>query len=334
MSQTSHTIAVTGATGFVGRAVVRELLSRGHAVRALVRSPVKARDVLGKHEHLTFVVGDVCDSPALGELLRGAHACVHLVGIIRETRGADRDELPQTFDRMHVRATGAVVAACEQGGVRRLLHMSALGVGPEGRTKYQQSKWQAELIVRRSGLDWTIFRPSLIHGPDGEFVKMMSELVSGNQPPYLFLPYFVRLTVDMSVPLGPIDVEPAIVQPVSVLDVASAFASAIERPASIGEVYNLVGSERLNWQELTETFRDTLPAGKKGMGTWFVPGVHASYIAKAADFVGLGGLLPFDEGQALMATEDSTADPAKARVDLGVEPRPFRAALREYADQV
>lgn len=331
---TKKTIGVTGGTGFVGKAVVKELLARGHAVRVLARDFARARAALGKPDNLTLVQGDVTDAGALGELLRGADACVHLVGIIREARGDTGSGAAQTFERMHIQATAAVLAACQGAGVKRYLHMSALGVGPQGRAEYQQTKWQAELLVRRSGLEWTIFRPSLIHGPDGEFVKMMSGLVSGNQPPYVFIPYFVRMTVDMSVPLGPVDFTPALVQPVSVLDVAEAFASALDTPAAVGEVYNLVGPERLNWQELSEFFRDTLPSGKKGMGTWFVPGLHASYIAQAAGMVGLGGLLPFDAGQALMATEDSAGDPTKAATDLGLTPRPFRQTVRAYADQV
>lgn len=332
---TSHgqLIAVTGGTGFIGRHVVRELLKRGHAVRLLVRDYANLRSSFGSPlpEGLTAVQGDVCDARALGELLRGASACVHLVGIIREVRG---DGPAQTFERMHVRATQAIVDACQAAGVKRYLHMSALGVGPEGKSQYQQTKWQAELIVRRSGLEWTIFRPSLVHGADGEFVKMMNKLCGGEMPPYVFIPYFVRTKVDTTVPLGAMSFEPAMVQPVAVEDVALAFAQALDREQSIGEIYNLVGSERLNWQELTEFFRDTLPDGNPRMGVWYVPGTHAAIAATAAGKVGLSGLLPFDAGQALMATEDSVADPTKVKIDLGIEPKAFRATVKRYAGQV
>jgi NADH dehydrogenase len=284
---------------------------------------------LGVH----VVAGDVCDSGALDELLKGAHACVHLVGIIREVRGGDGVR-PQTFERMHTQATRAVVDGCGRAGVKRYLHMSALGVGPEGKSKYQQTKWEAEQVVRRAGLEWTIFRPSLIHGPDGDFLQMMSDLVAGEVPPYVFLPYFARTRIDMSVPMGAMTFEPASIQPVAVADVAAAFANALQRPESIGEIYNLVGSEELNWQELTEFLRDTLPGGKRGLGTWYVPGAHAAVIARMAGKMGMGSLLPFDEGQAIMATEDSTADTWKMEKDLGVVPTAFRAGVRGYAARV
>lgn len=334
-----QTIAVTGATGFVGRYTVRELTRRGIRVRALARSTEKAQKVLGKPSELRsmgidLVIGDVCDAGALDELVRGCTAAIHLVGIIREVRGQTRKDLPQSFERMHIRATQAMVDACKRNTVGRLSHLSALGVGPNGRSEYQRTKWQAEQIVRRAGLDWTIFRPSLIHGAESELIRMLSDMASGQVAPYFFIPYFVRIETDQRVPLGPMQMIPAKVQPVAVEDVAYALVEAIERPDSIGEIYNLVGPETLDWRELSEVVRDTLPSANKKMGTWFVPGEHAALIAQGAELLGLGGLLPFDRGQALMAIEDSTADPTKAMLDLGLEPRPFRATLRQYASRV
>lgn len=331
----TKTIAVTGATGFVGRYVVRELLKRGYAVRALVRDAAKARAVFGSPlpQGLASVYGDVCDPRALGELVRGCDAVIHLVGIIGEERG-DAPDHPQTFERMHVTATRAVLEACRAAGVRRYLHMSALGVGPEGRTRYQQTKWEAEGLVRRSGLDWTVFRPSIIHGPDGMFVQLQAELCSGETAPWFFIPYFAGRRVDHAAPGGIVTYVPAKVQPVAAEDVAYAFAQALETPASIGEVYNLVGSETLDFREMAEFFRDTIPGTKKNMSTWYVPGEHAAVLARVACKVGLGPLLPFNEGQAIMATEDNTADPTKARIDLGLQPRPFRQTVREYAHLV
>lgn len=335
-AQSPQTVAVTGASGFVGRHLVRELLSRGHTVRALVRNPVKARVAFGSPlppARLILVSGDVCDTRSLTELMRGATACAHLVGIIRESRGGPGDK-PQTFERMHVYATQAVTDACQLAGVKRYLHMSALGVSSEGKAAYQKTKFEAEQIVRRTGLDWTIFRPSLIHGPDGDFVQMIADLASGEIAPWFFIPYFVRIERDMSVPAGAMTFIPAQVQPVAVEDVASAFAEALARPGSIGEIYNLVGSEALDWQQLSEFMRDTLPGAKREMSTWHVPGEHAAMIATVAGAVGLGGLLPFDAGQALMAAEDSTADLYKVRADLALEPKPFRSTVRAYAARV
>lgn len=346
------TIAITGATGFVGRYLVRELLRRGHAVRGLIRDGAKAREVFGMPgsapANLSFVVGDCCDERALGDLVRGADAVIHLVGIIREVRGEDAAR-PQSFERMHVRATQAIIEACTKAGVKRYLHMSALGAGAAvangegwsvgpisggGASAYQRTKWEAEQLVKRSRLEWTIFRPGLIHGPDGEFVQMMSDITSGEVAPWAFIPYFAKQRVDHSVIMGAITFEPANVQPIAVEDVAIAFANALDKPESVLEVYNLCGPEVLDWRELSEFFRDTLPGANTKLGTWYVPGDHAALIARGAHAVGLGEFLPFDEGQAKMATEDSVADMSKARLELGVTPRAFRATVKAYAAQV
>jgi uncharacterized protein YbjT (DUF2867 family) len=340
---TPKTIAVTGATGFVGRSVVRELLSRGHRVRAMVRSLEKAAEVLPSTSggNLDLVVGHALDGRTPADLVKGAHACIHLIGIIREVRGSDSSSGgPQTFQRMHVQATRAVLEACRAagasagGGGVRYLHMSALGASPEGKAPYQRTKFEAEVLVRHSGLDWTIFRPTVIHGPDSEFVQMMDGLCSGQEPPWYFIPYFTRDVIDESVPLGPPRAEAAKVQPIAVEAVAWCFAEALEKDITIGEIYNLVGPDVLNWQELTTFFRDTLPGADHKLPVGRIPGAHGVALAKIAGALGLGGLLPFDAGQAQMAMEDSTAELHKVGTHLGLKPRPFKETVMAYAPQL
>jgi NADH dehydrogenase len=322
------TVAVTGASGFVGRYVVRELLSRGHLVRALARDGKKAAKVLGTSENVTIVTSDVLDETSATELLRGASACIHLVGIIREAAGG------QTFQRLHVRATRALVRACERAGVRRLVHMSALGARPDGKAEYQRTKYQAEQIVRDSDLQWTVLRPSLIHGPDGEFVQLLKKMASGDAAPFLFMPYFVRPKTDTRVPLGSLHWESARVQPIAVQDVARCFAEALERPETIDEIYNLAGPNEVTWPQLYRIFRDELPGADTKIQPWHVPGNHAAAIAKAASHVGLGSVMPFDAGQALMAMEDSTTELEKVRTHFALSPRDLTETVRGYASAV
>ena len=126
-------VAVTGATGFVGRAIVGGLLKQGYSVRALVRSRVKARDVLPRSTNLTLVEGDIHDDRSPAELVSGAQACIHLIGIIREERGG------VTFHRMHVASTRIITEACQPARVNRFVQLSALGVRDDRDCAYRPS---------------------------------------------------------------------------------------------------------------------------------------------------------------------------------------------------
>lgn len=327
------TVAVTGASGFVGRAVVTELLSRGYAVRALVRDQAKADEVLPADRRLTTVQGDVLDAEALARLMHGSQAVIHLIGIIREVRQTGRPA--QTFRGMHVDATRMALEAARQAGISRFVHMSAMGVAPDGAAEYMKTKWEGEQLVRRSGMEWTVFRPAVIHGPDGELVEQVRKLASGDSAPFFVLPYFVRFVDhEEGVHMPRLSMEAAKLAPVYVGDVATAFCEALARPQTIGEVYNVAGSEVLDWKQFMEFMRDTLPGTDKGLPAVPVPGAHAAALAKGVAFLGLGGLLPFDAGQALMAQDDNDADVTKLRAHFGIEPKPFRATVREYADSL
>jgi len=330
------TIAVTGASGFVGRYVTRALMQRGHSVRALIWDHEKARRVLPtpKTGSLTLVRGDVNDPDRVDALLDGADACINLVGIIRETRSISSHGKPQTFQRIHVDATRVLVTRCEAVGVNRFLQMSALGVRDVGVSEYQRTKFEAEQIVRLSSLDWTIFRPSLIHGPDGEFVQNMKGWVTGQAAPYLFLPYFTRGVEDYRVPLGSVSRIDPVVQPVAVEDVAEAYALAVENPGAIGEVYNLAGPEALTWPQLLRCVRDNIPTASHNLEPWGIPANVAAVAAIMAGHLGVGQALPFDAGMARMGAEDSTASLDKAKADLGLETKPFRASFAAYAERV
>ncbi|MEX2219583.1 MAG: NAD(P)H-binding protein [Phycisphaerales bacterium] len=319
-------VAVAGASGFVGRHVVAELLSRGYAVRALVRSREKARAALPRDDRVRLVVGGP-EPRTLALLAEGAAGIVNTVGIIREAGG-------NTFRTAHVLTTRALVEAARGAGVERFVQVSALGVSAEGKTAYQQTKFEAEQVVRRSGLLWTILRPGLIHGPGNELMRTAKGWVTGAAQPWFFLPYFTRGEIRDEVPLAAVHRVPGTVQPVAVEDVAWAAAESLERPAAAGEVFNLVGPEVLTWPQLLDLMQEAIPGADVALRPLGIPGEFASVQAKLARKLGLGGLLPFDEGMPIMAAEESTASPEKARQMLGLEPRPFTPALREYAGRI
>jgi uncharacterized protein YbjT (DUF2867 family) len=226
------------------------------------------------------------------------------------------------------------VAAAREHRATRFIQVSALGVTDDAKTQYQRTKWDAEMVVRRSGLAWTIFRPSLIHGPGSEFLKTAKGWVTGAAQPWFFLPYFSRPVHIDDRPMAAARREAARVAPVSVEDVAWAVAESIERPLTIGEIINLAGPEELSWPEMLREIRDRVPGGQKKLTPLGIPAEAAAIQAKIAKAIGLGSALPFDEGMAIMGAMDSVASSDKARVLLGFNPRPFRATLSQYASAI
>ena len=212
-------IFITGGTGFVGRHIIQELKGRGHEIVALVRRP---NSLQGVQE----MVGDVTQRETLDAgRLSDCQAVIHLVGIIRQ--------FPKegiTFERLHVDATRNLLWTCHEAGIQRYVHMSALGADPDSAACYHRTKAQAEELVHTSSLNWTIIRPSLILGPDGEFFRMISSMIRW---------HVVPLIGDGSSPVAPVGVS----------TVARAFANAMENGATFGKTYEL-GGEVLSYREM------------------------------------------------------------------------------------
>ena len=160
-------VLVTGASGFVGNQVVKELLAQGHEVRALVRRGSEKK--LQERERVEIAPGDCLDHEALEAAAAGCDAVIHLVGIIREFPGRGI-----TFEQVHVQATRNVVDTATEAGVRRYLHMSALGARPEPADPYHVTNFRADEYVINSPLTHTIFRPSVIYGPEDQSINLFA----------------------------------------------------------------------------------------------------------------------------------------------------------------
>jgi nucleoside-diphosphate-sugar epimerase len=124
------------------------------------------------------------------------------------------------------------------------------------------------------------------------------------------------------------------VQPIAVDDLAQAVVSALASPRAIGEVYHLGGPETLTWPELLVAVRDALPMTDARKKPRPMPGHAGHALAMLAGALGIGRLLPFGPSEPIMAMEDSVCAMDKARADLGIEPRSFRAALAAYAPEL
>lgn len=217
-------IAILGGTGFVGRALLARLAAEGHALTVLSRNP---------HAHLDRLLppgtqvtcGDVYDPEFLKARFQGQDAVVNLVGILNE-----RGDNGRGFQRAHVGLTKLVVAACQLAGVRRLLQMSSLNAG-RGESFYLKSRGEAEAVVKASGLDWTIFQPSVIFGPgDGFFCR-----------------FAALLKLSPVLPLARAGTRFA---PVFVGDVAEAMRRSLHDRRTVGQVYELYGPEVFTLGEL------------------------------------------------------------------------------------
>ena len=302
-------VFVTGGSGFVGSAVIDELLSRGFQVNALVtRRKLDRADVQS-------ISGGLFDDRALNEGMRGCDAVIHLVGIIMQ-----RPSQGITFDKMHFQGTRRVVDAAKRNAVKRYVHMSALGTRRDAISDYHRTKYQAEEYVRGSGLDWTIFRPSFIHGPRGEFMQMEAKWARRKAPPFLFMPYFGAGAMGRG--------GAGQLQPVYVDDVARAFVDALEKPNTIGEVYPLGGPDVVTWPQMHHVVSEAI-VGKKRRAV-AIP----AWYAKAITHVVPGPLLPFNRDQVIMSQEENTCDLSKFVDDFGWTPRAFAESVRSYAKQL
>lgn len=216
-------ILVLGGTGFVGTALAAQLVARGHELTLPSRDREKIKEDLILLPGTTVIDADIHDPAALAELMPGHAAVINLVGILHGT--------PATFRHAHVELTAKVLAAAKAAGVGRYLHMSALGADVAGASSYQRSKGEAEALVRASGLDWTLFRPSLIFGQGRCFVSLFANLLK-------------------LAPVVPLAGATARMQPVWVEDVAHAFVAALEDDVLIGQSLNLVGPDIYTLQAL------------------------------------------------------------------------------------
>ncbi len=162
-------VLVTGATGFVGRRVVRELLDHQYPVRCLVHTPGRERIFAPGSVDVHY--GSVSDPAALDSAFLGVDSVIHLVGIIRQQGRA-------TFDAVNRQGAANVVEAAKRAGsVTDLIYVSAIGAANNPRLPYMHSKWQAEQQVIDSGMPYTIVRPSLVFGPGDEFTNALGALV-------------------------------------------------------------------------------------------------------------------------------------------------------------
>ncbi|RLJ70053.1 NADH dehydrogenase [Hydrogenivirga caldilitoris] len=222
-------VFVTGGTGFVGRYVVRYLMERGHKVVLGVRSPEKARALFGDKAEVYSV--DFSDKASLREVLSLSkiEAVVHLIGILFENK---RRGL--TFEKVHYLYSLNLYQTMKELGIERAVHMSALGTHDEAPSRYHQTKRWAEKHLMESGIRYTIFRPSLILGPEQKLFYDMDSIT--------------RVIPIVALPGG----GNYRFQPVDVRDVAQCFVASLEKPETENSIYELCGTKQVSFRELLQ----------------------------------------------------------------------------------
>ncbi len=289
-------IFVAGGTGFVGAHLIRELRRNGHRVVTLSH-----RRTLSAEEGIDVVRGDVLDFRSVVEAMKGCDAVINLVGIIREFPGKG-----MTFQKLHIQATRNLVAGAGEAGISRYLQMSALGTRKDAVSDYHRSKYVAEESVRASGLHWTIFRPSLVFGPEDLFVNMLAG--------QLRLFPVVPVIGDGSYRMQPIHAD----------DVARCFVRSLEMPETVGGSYDLCGPDRFTYLQMLEVVGAVL--GKSGVTTVKSP---LSLIKLVVPLLQKIPIFPLTSDQLQMLLEESICD-CSWRETFDFEPIRFEAGIRGY----
>jgi NADH dehydrogenase len=298
------TILVTGASGFVGSHMVPVLVDAGHRVLALVRDDDGAAEVNRRlaptqREAVETRVGDVTKPQTLPAALAGADAVLHLVAVARDWDGG------ATLRLVNTEGTRNILRATMDAGVRRYVHLGALGVVDDPDLHYGSSKVRGMALVRESGLEWTILSPSLLFGPRDGFFNILADLVRMS-------PGVVPIT-------GKGD---ARFQPLAIGDLARAVVLAFGDPATVGREYPMGGPRYWTYREIVE---EVLRGMDKRRALLPMPVALIRLVATASEKVRLPFPVATDQ---LRQLKHDNIGPLTSVVDgFGFEPRPMEGGL-------
>lgn len=295
----SELVVVFGGSGFVGKHVVRALAKRGYRVRVPMRRPHLGHDlrVLGDVGQVQLTQANVRFPDSVDNALEGAEAVVNLVAVLYENGR-------QNFEALHVEGARVIAEAAAKRGIKRLVHVSALGAAPKG-ARYARTKYRGERAVLDAAPTAAILRPSIIFGPGDNFFNRFAQMA----------------TLAPALPL--IGGGKTKFQPVFVGDVADAVCAALAKPEAQGRVYELGGPRTYTFKQLLQFITKEISRPRTLMP---LPFVFAHPMGLVLDWV--FKLIPFADppitgDQVTMLHKDNIvgADPAALKIeDLGVAP--------------
>lgn len=290
-------ILLTGATGFVGGNLICRMLKEKLSVRCLVRTAEKAEKL--KTLGIETAIGDITDRASIQNAMEGVETVVHLVGILVEVGKA-------TFDLMHTEGTRNMVEAAKEKGIKRFIHMSALGARKDAKSKYHKTKWLAEEIVRNSGLDYAIFRPSIIFGKEDNFTNMFAKAIKLS--PFIMVPGSGKNKM----------------QTVFVKDVAEAFTKTVIDKKFVG-TYELGGPEKLSFDEIIDKICGVL--NRKRIKIHMPIGILNPVSSMMETILPKP---PLTRDQLVMIQEDNITDNNALESVFNINPVKFEDGIKEY----
>lgn len=288
-------ITVFGGTGFLGRAIVRELLEAGHSVRLAARSP-RLPDDVDDDDPLTLVRADIRDEASVAKALAGASGAVNAVSLYAESRRL-------TFDAIHVEGAGHLARCAREAGITRLVHVSGIGVDEHSTSRYISARARGEAAVLRAFPKATLLRPSVLFGPDDAFLATLEKLTRLPAIP-LFGHGETRL------------------QPVHVRDVARAVGKVMGPRPPAWRLFELGGEDAMRYRHILTLVMAHLhrehPLVPVPMPVWRALATLLSLLPSP----------PLTHDQlALMAQDNIVGKDVGTFTDLGIIPRSLRESL-------
>jgi NADH dehydrogenase len=232
-------VLILGGTGFVGRHVCEKLTRLGCNMTVITRRAAQAAAIQSMPK-VRVLEGDVYNPAFLSQCMLGHDVVINLIAILHGTEAA--------FEKAHVQLPQIIAQACQQSGVKRLIHISALGASVQGPSLYQRSKAQGEAVLQQAGLDLSLLQPSVIFGREDKFLNVFAQLQ--------------KLT-----PVVPLAGANTRFQPVWVEDVAAAVVHCVTHHNTIGKTYEICGPDILSLKELVQKSGQWAGIGA-GQGRW------------------------------------------------------------------
>ena len=303
-------VTVFGASGFIGRHLVRRLAADGVRVRAAVRYPQRALFLkpMGDVGQVVPVAANLRDDASVQAAVEGADAVVNLVGVLQKSG-------KQTFEALHHEGAGRAARLAREAGVPRFVQISAIGADAASGSKYARSKAEGEAAVRKEFPKATIIRPSLVFGPEDDLFNRFAVLAR-------FLPVLPVFGHWIS------DAGSTRFQPVYVGDVAEAIRRVLNDPAAAGKTYELGGPQVFTYREIME-----LVLRYTGRHRLLVP-IPFRLARMEATFIQLLPNAPITRDQLKLLEADNVASSdAPGLSDLGIEPTPVDAVVPGYLER-